>query len=91
MSTAEETGGAPVRRSVLASIAGPPAARPSSPENMRQAFMLLAALGGAGISGYYTATLDGAGPARLILAGIFAAWLAMIVHTVRSATSARRS
>lgn len=63
--------------------------RASSPESTRQGFMLLLSLSAAALSGYYVVTLPGADAPRVLLAVIFAGWFAMVIHVVRSASSAR--
>lgn len=61
----------------------------SSPESLRQSFMFLISLLASGLSGYFTATLPGASTPRIIMAGIFAGWLSLIVHTARSVSASR--
>lgn len=90
MSTAENAEPAP-RQSILAKTADRVGAHRVSPENTRQSFMLLIALIATGLSGYFTVHLDGVSPTRILMTVLCAGWFSMVVHTARSAMSARRS
>lgn len=76
------------RRSVLSRLASPNGER-SSPESIRQSFMVLLSMIATAVSGYYLVTTEGTPSARILLALIFAGWLALLIHTSRSAASAR--
>jgi hypothetical protein len=77
-----------VYRERQAHLKGTP--RGSSPERTRQSLMLLVALVGAGVSTYALAVMQGVGAARIAMAMVLAAWLAMVVHTFRTGDAASR-
>ena len=55
--------------------------RQTSPDAMRQSFMVLIAFAAFALSGYYTATLSGTSAPRLIMAALSTGWFVLMVHS----------